>query len=600
MARKRFFAQLFPWFLFVTLAPLAIVVAITWKVVEDFHMEQTRTDLLARVELFRLGLEPVYSQGAVAVDRYCKQMAARPAGPDGFTRDTRFTIVGMDGVVLGDSIEIPASMENHSDRPEVREAKAGRTGVNERFSDTLRKRQLYMAVPMTKDGAVIGVVRASFTVDAIHGVLLTVTFRILIVGLLTGLVSVGIGLFASRLLTEPLEEMEHGARRFAEGDLKARVGVPDSLELANLAEGLNRMARLLDGRIQTETRQRREREAVLASMDEGVLALDLDQKILEINAAAARLLAVDAAQAPGRSLLEVVRNPELERFVTAALAADTGLEGDLVLQDEEDMYVQLRGTPLKGHEEQRIGILVVFNDVTRLRRLETVRREFVSNASHELRTPITSIRGFAETLVESVASDPEAARRFAGIIEAQACRLETLVEDMLTLSRLEHESEREKLTLERLSVAGVLRAAAVVCGARAEARKIQLDIVCPDGLEVAMAGSLMEQAVVNLLDNAIKYSDEGAAVTVVAETSGDRLAIRVRDRGCGIEKKHLPRLFERFYRVDNARSRKLGGTGLGLAIVKHIVLAHGGEVGVTSAPGEGSEFTIRLPLPTPA
>ncbi len=593
MARKRLFAQLFPWFLFATLAPLALVVAVVWKAMDDFHLDQTRVDLLARTELFRHGLEPVFDQGGAAVDRYCKQMS--PSGNGGYSSGTRFTVIGLDGTVLADSIEEPARMANHFDRPEVREAKAGRTGLSVRFSDTLRTAQMYAAIPLLKDGAVIGVVRAAFTVDSIHGMRRTVTFRILVMGLLTALLSVGIGLYASRSLAEPLEAMERTARRFAEGDLKARVPIPGSLELANLAEGLNRMAGQLDERIRTEIRQRREREAVLASMDEGVLALDRDQKIIGLNAAAVRLLGVDAEKAVNRSLLEVVRNPELERFVTAALAADAPLEGALALQEGEEIDLQLHAAPLKGDEEKRIGIVVVFNDVTRLRRLETIRREFVANASHELRTPITSIRGFAETLVESAADDPEAARRFAAIIETQARRLEMLVEDMLTLSRLDHVSEREKLALERQGVAGVLRAAVLACEGRAETRNIRLTVVCSDDLEAAMSGSLMEQALVNLLDNAIKNTEEGAEVTVAAEADGDRIMIRVRDRGCGIEKKHLPRLFERFYRVDNARSRKLGGTGLGLAIVKHIVLAHGGEVGVTSTPGLGSEFTISLP-----
>ncbi len=595
MTHKRLFSKLFPWFLFVALAPLAIVVAVTWKVVEDFHMEQTRAELVERVDLFRLGLEASLPPDRAAMDAYCKQVSAKsPASPGGAT-DTRFTVIGIDGVVWGDSVEDPARMDNHADRPEVREAKKGGTGASLRFSDTLRQPQMYVAVPLRKDGAEIGVVRAAFTVDSIHGVVWQVIVRILVMGVLTGLVSVVIGLFAARLLAAPLEEMADGARRFAEGDLKARVAIPDSLELANFAEALNRMAALLDQRIQTETRQRREREAVLASMNEGVLALDLEQKVIGINVAAARLLAVDAEKARGRSLLEVVRNPELERFVTAALAAEVALDGDLVLQGEGDVYVQLRGAPLKGHDEKRIGIVVVLNDVTRLRRLERVRREFVSNASHELRTPITAIRGFAETLVESAADDPVSARRFAGIIETQARRLEMLVEDMLTLSRLEYMSEREALPRERQAVAGVLRSAVSACEARAGARKIRLAVSCPEGLEAEMAGSLMEQAVINLLDNAIKYSEEGGEVSVMAEAAGGRVTICVQDHGCGIEKTHWPRLFERFYRVDNARSRKLGGTGLGLAIVKHIVLAHGGEVGVTSTPGAGSAFTINLP-----
>lgn len=595
MFRKRLFAQLFPWFLFVTLAPLALVLAVTWKVVDDFHMEQTQADLLTRVELFRLGLDPVSDQGPAAVDAFCKRVSKWELSPEGVLHETRFTVISPDGAVLGDSVEDPASLGNHADRPEIRAARNGRVGISARYSDTLGRPLLYAAIPLRKDGIVKAVIRASLPLDSVRSVQVRVTFRILVMGLLTALLSAGIGLYASRLLAEPLEEMEQGARRFAAGDLKTPIPVPDSLEMANLAEALNAMATRLDERIRTETRQRREREAVLASMGEGVLAIDMEWKIIGMNAAAARLLHAEAGLAGGRSILEVVRNPELGRFVADALQAETSLEADLALHDKEDVFLQVCATPLRGHEERRLGIVVVLNDVTRLRRLEAVRREFVANASHELRTPITSIRGFAETLEDGAADDPESSRRFAGIIAAHAKRLELLVEDMLTLSRLEHVEGRERLHLERQSVRHILEAAAAVCEGRAQARAIRLVVECPEDLTAALAGSLMEQAVVNLLDNAIKYSEDGQEVLLRAEAAGGKVTIRVRDRGCGIEKKHLPHLFERFYRVDNARSRKLGGTGLGLAIVKHIVLAHGGEAGVTSAPGAGSEFTISLP-----
>ncbi|MFO7534898.1 MAG: ATP-binding protein [Kiritimatiellia bacterium] len=585
MPKKRMSARLYPWFLAVILAPLALVVLATWKAVENFQDEQTRSDLLARVELFRAGVEPLALAGGPGVDRFCKSVRG----------GVRFTVIGPDGTVLGDTDEDPARMANHGGRAEVRDALAGRRGVNEHFSDTLRKPQIYIAVPLLKNGSAAAVIRGSVTVSRVKEIAMKVIFRIVVIGLMAAGVSAAVGLYASRLAAEPLEEMEKSARRFAEGDLTARVPVPDSLELANLAETLNRMARLLDERIGTEIRQGREREAVLASMDEGVLALDGERRIIGVNAAAARLLQIDPVAARGRFVLEMVRQPGLERFTQAALHSDGGLEGDLVLRNGEEVHLQLRGAPLRDEAGRRMGVVIVLNDVTRLRRLERVRREFVANASHELRTPITAIRGFAETLTEGAADDPEAARRFAGIIETHARRLEALVADMLTLSRLEHLSEGEKLALERAPVGRVLQAAAAACDARADARKISLMVSCPPELDAFMAPSLMEQAVINLLDNAIKYSDEGGAVSLLAQVDGDRVAIRVCDGGCGIERQHLTRLFERFYRVDNARSRKLGGTGLGLAIVKHILLAHGGEVDVQSTPGEGSEFILRFP-----
>ena len=250
MTRKRLFVQIVPWFLFATLAPLALVIAIMWKVVENDHLSLAREDLRGRAELLRLDLESSPAMDVAEAGALCKQAA-------GDSEKTRYTVIRTDGVVLGDSMEDAARMENHADRPEVREAKAGQEGWSVRFSDTLRKRLVYVAVPVRRNGETIGVVRASRPVDTIRATQMRILYRILIMGLFAAFVSAGIGLFASRRLIEPLEEMEEGARRFAEGDLNTRVPAPDSLEMANLADALNRMAALLDERIQTETGQRR-------------------------------------------------------------------------------------------------------------------------------------------------------------------------------------------------------------------------------------------------------------------------------------------------------------------------------------------------------
>ena len=595
MERKRLFVRLFPWFLFVTLAPLALVAAVAWKGILEFHGDRTREDLFARAALFRFSLEPLLSRDPGAVDRFCKQAARDPAAPDSAAGETRFTVIRSDGTVWGDTHEAPARMDNHRDRIEVQAALAGRPGHSERFSDTLRRPMAYVAIPLRADGVLSGALRVARPLDAVRAPLLGFAFRIGVMGLLTALLSAGIGLYAARSVAEPLEALERTAARFAAGDLKARAAPSEIQELAALGETLNRMADDLDERIRVETGQRREREAVLASMGEGVLAIDREQRILGVNAAAGRLLGVDPERARGRSVLDLIRNPDLQRFIERALRGDGGVEDDLTLYGPEPVSLQVRGSPLLGPDEQRIGAVVVLADVTRLRRLEAVRREFVANASHELRTPITSIRGFAETLTEGAATDPDAVRRFAGIIAAQARRLERLVADMLTLSRAEHLTEREGLALERTELEPLLRAAAAAAEPRAAARRIRLRLVCPAGVAVRAASALMEEAIVNLLDNAVTYSDEGGEIELRGALEAERVAIRVRDWGCGIEKRHLPRLFERFYRADHARSRASGGTGLGLAIVKHIVLAHGGEVAVSSEPGAGSEFTIRLP-----
>jgi two-component system phosphate regulon sensor histidine kinase PhoR len=239
--------------------------------------------------------------------------------------------------------------------------------------------------------------------------------------------------------------------------------------------------------------------------------------------------------------------------------------------------------------------VIVLNDVTDVQRLESVRRDFVANVSHELKTPVASIKGFVETLLDGAADDPAASRRFLEIVARQADRLAAIIDDLLALSRIEQSEGAGNLPLEPTRLADVIAAVVADCGPRAAERSIRLETTCTDGLVADVNPPLLEQALINLVDNAIKYSDPGGGVWVAAEEAGGALVVRVSDEGCGIEAEHLPRLFERFYRVDRARSRRLGGTGLGLAIVKHIVLAHGGSIGVESRPGVGTTFTMRLP-----
>jgi two-component system phosphate regulon sensor histidine kinase PhoR len=274
------------------------------------------------------------------------------------------------------------------------------------------------------------------------------------------------------------------------------------------------------------------------------------------------------------------------------------VQDDIVLRGPRDRTIRLRGTALRDVSGDG-GAVIVLDDVTDVQRLEAVRRDFVANVSHELKTPIASIKGFVETLLDGAADDPADNKRFLGIVARQADRLAAIIEDLLALSRIEQSEGAGNLPLERASLADVLAAAVADCGPRGTERSVHLETDCDPDLTADVNAPLLEQAIINLVDNAIKYSEPGHTVWITAAREGDGadgLVIRVRDEGCGIEAEHLPRLFERFYRVDKARSRKLGGTGLGLAIVKHIVQAHGGTVGVESLPGQGTTFTLRLPL----
>ena len=398
----------------------------------------------------------------------------------------------------------------------------------------------------------------------------------------------------ARQLARPLDGLRAAAARLASGDVRADPPATDVAEFADLAAALVRLREQLVERGLTIGRQDTQQEAVLGSMIEGVLAIDGRRRILGINRAAADLLDVEADAAAGRPMQDVIRNPDLRRFALTAIDCREPVEDDLLLRGVRDRTIRLRGTALRDASGDG-GAVIVLNDVTEVQRLEHVRRDFVANVSHELKTPVASIKGFVETLLDGALDDHADARRFLGIVSRQADRLASIIEDLLALSRIEQSETSGTLPLERQPLAGLLVAATDDCRPRATERSIHLELTCPPMLMVTVNGPLLEQAVINLVDNAIKYSEPGKTVWLSADADADGTAIRVRDEGCGIAAEHLPRLFERFYRVDKARSRNLGGTGLGLSIVKHIVQAHAGTIAVESTPGVGTTFTIRLP-----
>lgn len=412
---------------------------------------------------------------------------------------------------------------------------------------------------------------------------------------LSGLLAATVGIGVIHHISRSLERTREGARRFAEGDLTFRLDVPASAELGSLAATLNRMAAQLHERIAIINQQRTQQEAMLGSMVEGVIALDRQGVLLQINKSAARWLGLAPEAIIGRSLHELIRNHELNRLVDETLSTHKPAEAEIRFHDLEDRSMQVYATPLLDQTQGGGGALLVLHDLTRIRRLERMRRDFVANVSHELKTPLTSIKGFVETLLDGALEQPEEATRFCTIIAKQVDRLQAIIEDLLSLSRIEQEAEQGQVVLKPANLRDVLHTGLMSCAHQAAEKGITVDIHCDPDCTARINVPLFEQVVVNLIDNAIKYSDPGKKVTIEVGPTGPNWEIRFQDQGCGIEAVHLARIFERFYRVDKARSRKVGGTGLGLAIVKHIISAHNGRIRVESQPGLGSTFTVVLP-----
>ena len=573
--------------LVILLMTLVLVTALSGRAARTFYLDRTGDHLEALIAVAAPRVtEPATMGDAAALQALCRELFAGTGA--------RFTVVAADGRVLGDSLEPPSQLDNHHDRPEVAAALGGATGRSMRYSATRGERLLYIARrAATGDSAVV--VRAALPIAAIDHQLRAIYGRTALAGLGIAALAAVIGYLRARSLGRALQRVQAGAEAIADGDLGVRLAAAETEEIAAVTAAMNRMANQLGERIATIERQRGELEAVLSSMAEGVVAVDNTETVIGLNAAGAQLLGVDATRATGRSIQEVGRHPELTRLAQAVLAGEAPAEQDVQVGPLADTWLQVRATGLRGPDGSRLGALLVLDNVTRLRKLETMRRDFVANVSHELKTPITSIKGFVETIIDEPPADEADLQRFLEIIRRQSDRLDSIITDLLALSRLEQDAEGGGMEVASTPLAGVLERVVRDLAARRPEHAARVSVDCNAKVTAPLNAPLLEQAVGNLVDNALKYSPPGSVVDIRVDVADGMARIAVADRGPGIPAEHLPRLFERFYRVDKARSRQMGGTGLGLAIVKHIAQAHGGHAEVASEVGRGSTFTIVLP-----
>ena len=571
-----------------TAVALALLLLLAGPRLERRAREDAYISLTAEARLMARVVEDAIARGAAereldaAVDATAREV------------DARVTILAPDGRVLADSSASGAelrALENHAARPEVMSALAGRATRAERMSATVGVRQLYVAVPVQRAGSVVGVARVSRGAERIQAQVRALWRSAALAGLGALAAALVLSLVLSAALGRSLAEIMDTARQLASGNLAARIRVSREDELGELARIINHSSDELQRRLAEIARDRGRTNAILSAMDDGVLAVDHEGVVTLANPSLVGAMALSSPL--GRHYLEAIRQPEVSSLVEEVLRTGGRGEREVEMQALRRSFT-VTGVPFPGAEGAPHGAVLTFNDTTERQRLEAVRRDFVANASHELRTPLTSIRGFVEALEDGAKDEPGTAERFLGKIRTHADRMASLVEDLLELSRLESGARVPEPDETRPSD---VAADVVASFAEQAARKpVALRHEARGAPSVVTDRERVRRILENLVDNAVKYTPAGGHV-VVSTTRGLDGAVRVqvKDDGPGIEAGHRERVFERFYRVDKARSRELGGTGLGLSIVRHLAESIGAVVWVESEPGRGATFTVELP-----
>jgi two-component system, OmpR family, phosphate regulon sensor histidine kinase PhoR len=606
LKKRRLFWLTVPFQILLVLVLLALVTIDGTRLLRRRALDSLTQSLEADARLAAgLAAEKLASGDRRSLDGLCKTY--------GRAKSERLTIVAADGSVIGDSEADPAAMENHGNRPEVKEALAGREGVSRRFSMTLDRGMMYVAVPIASGGRIAAAARVSRSLTELEASIRSVHFRLGILPCAAGLLIAGLFTFYGWKIRQSIVLVGEGVRRLGNGEFGHRMYFVPAPVLDPVTDRFNEAAEALGSRFASVTADRDGLQSVMENMSEGVLLLDSDDRIERFNPATRRLLCLPDGDLIGRPAYELLRNGALLRLIERIRAASDRRKADRPMPDRTDeaaaeseivfgeggLRLRAHGAALKTDPSAAGRVLLVFSDVTRLRRLEMIRRDFVANVSHELKTPITAIQGFVETLRENTAADPAERSRFLDVIHRHAERLNSVVDDLLDLSRLERDEEAGRIVLTAGPLAAVLEEAAALNRPKAGEAGVSIRVDSAYAPAVPMNAGLLTQAVSNLIDNAVKYSERGGMVDVRCRAEESSIRIEVEDRGCGIPAVHLPRLFERFYRVDPSRSRSLGGTGLGLSIVRHIALAHGGTAEVRSEEGKGSVFSIVLPSAGP-
>lgn len=574
----------------VILVPFGFITFFLDRNLEENSLREIRSSLITQARLIEDQIPPESLKNEdtpAALEALVKIFAQKT--------QCRITVINAKGKVLADSdkaqSEIP-QMEDHFNRPEVRAALSGSAGSDTRYSSTLKIDMLYVAWPLRDNDVTAGALRLALTLESVQRTLSSIRNTVLL-GLFfaLGLAFVLGSIVASRTI-EPVNRMIQVSRRFAEGDFSRRIIRPSADEIGELAVTLNKMAQDIENMIKEIRTQNQKLAAIFSSMIEGVIVIDKAGHVVSINPTVEKIFGVQKKEAEGKIFLEAIRNNDIADVIGAILKEGRAVSTEITLIYPVHRIFEVNATPIFDNEAIG-GCLVVIHDITEMRRLETVRRDFVANVSHELKTPLTSIKGFVETLLEGALEDKANSRDFLKIVQEHADRLNHLVDDLLSLSHL----ESKQITLKKESFDLKQQLEGVVSGFRSQLKRKAIEIKddLPGRVPVSADKDKIEQVLTNLIDNAIKFNKEKGSIRIYAQEFDGKIKVFVEDSGMGIPEKEIPRIFERFYRVDKARSRELGGTGLGLSIVKHIIELHGGRVGVESTEGLGSKFWFTLP-----
>ena len=583
--------DLFHYFPVIIISVVCLLLGVIWyqsDCIEKVYLDRVQDGLLVRTKFLSYEIKRLLADKNYALlNQFC----------DAVSKDsnTRITIIDQDGKVLHDSSRDADNMANHAKRPEVIQAMNGTPSVVTRYSTTLSQRLIYSAIPVNAENGKNYVLRTAVSFKSVDEAIAAAERQITLAFILvTGFVA-AFSIIIVRRLARPIEQMRISAAQIASGNLNVKLPIPAGGSIRELALSMNNMAEQLKFRIAQITNEKNERDAMFASMTEGVIAVDLKGIILDINPAAYKIFDLPA-DVVGLSFYGVVRNTELQAFLEQIIKEKKPIESEFTFYGTMERHIRIKGTVIRMDGDHISAVLIVLSDFTRIKKLENFRRDFIADVSHEIKTPLTALKGAVETLQEGAINEPESAAKFMDIISRHSDRLNALVRDILSLSELERKTSSEEMDFGLIKIAGPVTGAVELCKERANSKNISLKLTEPAGdFKVKGDAQLLEQAIINLIDNAIKYNLAGTEIQVSVLASGKDVFIRVSDNGCGIAQEHLARLFERFYRVDKARSRKLGGTGLGLAIVKHIAQLHKGSAEVQSTVGKGSAFTIRLP-----